>query len=638
MPKPFKNPVPLRGAPVKPQPAAPNTRSSPPPSKPAPPPPATAASARRRETRRRRKPAGAEQTRVGGVKRVPGTASFAASSAAAATAQARRTWFLLSCLGWLILFVVALVALVELLARVRNRGHLYLAASFLAYWTYLDLDPLLRFFDVDPLTGEFLSATTNDDDDRGVRRGRRSREAVASGRRKWNSPGVMGAVWRVADSLRSSVSGGAASAFGVNRRMTVDCARDVGSLVTGREGTSSSRGTANSTSSKTVTSAWDLAESFLATFTGSSSDQRPFDQTLESSETHSRWSNVATPSLSRRGSMGTVQATQSANVSRGASRFSVFGTRKAASAIFSEHDLVSRSQEQEQEEETGHLFGPPTQRTFGVRRAVLPGLVLPLAVGGGSLLNMTLIPTPSNILASAVLAVDSIRSSVSSMVESMVEGGSNDVEPLPLEETDADERPFRGFGRVSATGGRLEDPTTVPHSRTSLTARASTSVGTSRASVAAPELHFFSSGRTSPVAAASSPRASVSNLAGLRRPSISITAPTPSASNPMHPPQQASGLPVRRDAWFEMKPRITYPVRDDPFYPELAVLPPAVWRVLDTVDSVWGWGVDATAWVVGATTVAPAMRAAKVVGRVVGGVEENLAWFASDFDAPLNAK
>ncbi|KAI9325329.1 hypothetical protein DFJ73DRAFT_869990 [Zopfochytrium polystomum] len=143
----------------------------------------------------------------------------------------------------------------------------------------------------------------------------------------------MGAAWRVADSLRSSVSGGAASAsavrqdyemprgFGSQSQNDGGLRPRRGSLVTGREGTrssqdnltrrvsfseglndvegprgsrgsSSSRGTANSTSSKTGTSAWDLAESFLATFTGSSSDQRPFDQTLESSETHSRWSKV----------------------------------------------------------------------------------------------------------------------------------------------------------------------------------------------------------------------------------------------------------------------------------------------------------------------------------------------------------
>ncbi|KAI9322047.1 hypothetical protein DFJ73DRAFT_921762 [Zopfochytrium polystomum] len=155
MPKPFKNPVPLRGAPVKPQPAAPNTRSSPPPSKPAPPPPATAAPPVV-ENLPPPKAGWAGTTRVGGVKRVPGTASFAASSAAAATAQARRTWFLLSCLGWLIFSSPASA----------TAATSTLAASFLAYWTYLDLDPLLRFFDVDPLTGEFLSATTNDDDDR----------------------------------------------------------------------------------------------------------------------------------------------------------------------------------------------------------------------------------------------------------------------------------------------------------------------------------------------------------------------------------------------------------------------------------------------------------------------------------------
>ncbi|KAJ3109656.1 hypothetical protein HDU97_003133 [Phlyctochytrium planicorne] len=71
---------------------------------------------------------------------------------------------------------------------------------------------------------------------------------------------------------------------------------------------------------------------------------------------------------------------------------------------------------------------------------------------------------------------------------------------------------------------------------------------------------------------------------------------------------------------FPIQHRSLHPIRDDPFYPQLATTPIPIAKCLDTVDAVWEAAVTTAAWGVGVVAVRPLKATSKIVGAPVGAV------------------
>ncbi|KAI8842801.1 hypothetical protein BJ741DRAFT_591934 [Chytriomyces cf. hyalinus JEL632] len=77
---------------------------------------------------------------------------------------------------------------------------------------------------------------------------------------------------------------------------------------------------------------------------------------------------------------------------------------------------------------------------------------------------------------------------------------------------------------------------------------------------------------------------------------------------------------------YHIRPRVIYPTRADPDRPALKAIPAPIAAVFDFSDQVWETAVDTAAWGVGITTVRPAMKVAKQVGKVVHSLEDWTSW------------
>ncbi|KAJ3246484.1 hypothetical protein HDU78_006905 [Chytriomyces hyalinus] len=77
---------------------------------------------------------------------------------------------------------------------------------------------------------------------------------------------------------------------------------------------------------------------------------------------------------------------------------------------------------------------------------------------------------------------------------------------------------------------------------------------------------------------------------------------------------------------YHIRPRVIYPTRADPDRPALKAIPAPIAAVFDFSDQVWETAVDTAAWGVGITTVRPAMKVAKQVGKVVHCLEDWTSW------------
>ncbi|KAJ3239542.1 hypothetical protein HDU81_005769 [Chytriomyces hyalinus] len=96
------------------------------------------------------------------------------------------------------------------------------------------------------------------------------------------------------------------------------------------------------------------------------------------------------------------------------------------------------------------------------------------------------------------------------------------------------------------------------------------------------------------------------------------------------PPYQFSesaGKPKQAPMFsYHIRPRVIYPTRADPDRPALKAIPTPIAAVLDFTDQVWETAVDTAAWGVGITTVRPAMKVVKQVGKVVHSLEDWTSW------------
>ncbi|KAJ3131616.1 hypothetical protein HK100_006162 [Physocladia obscura] len=77
---------------------------------------------------------------------------------------------------------------------------------------------------------------------------------------------------------------------------------------------------------------------------------------------------------------------------------------------------------------------------------------------------------------------------------------------------------------------------------------------------------------------------------------------------------------------YRIKPRVVYPIRGDPDYPSLNILPGAIAVVFDASDAAWEVAADTAAWTVGVTVVRPATRVIESVTRVTGNMTEAISW------------